>query len=185
MGLKSFNRRQLIKAGLFGSAGLLLTELGFNLVHPQDRQKLLGATDVSLFSALAIALLGDSLPSTGQVRHEALEQIGKNIEGAIAGLQPAIQEELMQLLTLLKFPLSRKFLLGISADWTSSTWSQINQVEVEHFLQEWRQSRFLLFRSGYQALHQIVIGSWFASEKSWEFIGYSGPPPEALAAQND
>jgi hypothetical protein len=33
-----------------------------------------------------------------------------------------------------------------------------------------------LLRSGYAALHQLVLAAWYGNARAWPAIGYGGPP---------
>ncbi len=44
------------------------------------------------------------------------------------------------------------------------------------FLERWRWSRIALLQSGYFALHDLVLGAWYANESAWGMLGYAGPP---------
>jgi len=48
--------------------------------------------------------------------------------------------------------------------------------DIEKFLRNWQESRVDLLKSGYQALHDLVFGAWYADPASWAAIGYAGPP---------
>jgi hypothetical protein len=37
-------------------------------------------------------------------------------------------------------------------------------------------SGFMLLRSAYDALHQLVFAAWYGNPRSWPAIGYAGPP---------
>ncbi|HLX25939.1 MAG TPA: hypothetical protein VKR05_03040, partial [Candidatus Cybelea sp.] len=84
---------------------------------------------------------------------------------------PSVQGEVSQLFSLLGFPLTRGFAAGLWGGWDS-----LSAVEIGAFLTRWRFSSVTLFRSGYQALHQLLFASWFGNTMSWAAIGYPGPP---------
>ena len=48
--------------------------------------------------------------------------------------------------------------------------------DIEKFLRNWQESGADLLKSGYQALHDLVLGAWYADPASWAAIGYPGPP---------
>ena len=50
--------------------------------------------------------------------------------------------------------------------------------QVSAFLQDWRLHRLGLLRTAYHALHDLVLGAWYAQPASWEAIGYPGPLQE-------
>jgi hypothetical protein len=47
--------------------------------------------------------------------------------------------------------------------------------QVSAFLQDWRLHRLGLLRSAYHALHDLVLGAWYAQPASWLAAGYPGP----------
>ena len=46
------------------------------------------------------------------------------------------------------------------------------------FLQEWRFHRIDMLQTAYHALHDLIIGSWYADPVTWQAIGYPGPLKE-------
>ena len=58
--------------------------------------------------------------------------------------------------------------------WTA--WSAAPPGTVNGFLRRWRFSSAALLRSGYQALHQLIMAAWYANPAAWPRIGYPGPP---------
>ena len=80
-------------------------------------------------------------------------------------------EELDQLFALLAFAPTRCLVAGV---W--SPWPEASRESIAAFLLRWRDSRFALLRSAYDALHQIVLGAWYANPRAWPAIGYTGPP---------
>ena len=55
-------------------------------------------------------------------------------------------------------------------------WPDAPTAEVAAFLEAWRRHRATLLRSGYAALHDLVLGTWYADRDAWAAIGYPGPP---------
>jgi hypothetical protein len=51
---------------------------------------------------------------------------------------------------------------------------------VADFLQSWRKHRLAMPQTAYLALHDLVLGSWYADPSSWAAIGYPGPRKELL-----
>jgi hypothetical protein len=49
---------------------------------------------------------------------------------------------------------------------------------VAEFLQGWRTHRFGMLRGAYAALHDLVLGAWYAQPDAWAAIGYPGPIKE-------
>lgn len=125
-----------------------------------------GGNHGELLRAIAHEMLGGALPDTPQ----ALDAAVKGIEVAIAGLPPAVQGEIEQLFGLLEFPLTRRVLAGVGP------WSRASDSEVARFLQRWRASNAALLRSGYAALHQLVMAGWYGNDAAWPRMRYPGPP---------
>lgn len=124
----------------------------------------------AIFAAIIPVLLEEALPG-GADASRAREETLQSVEETIAGLAPAVREELAQLFSLLDFAPTRCLVAGV---W--SPWTQASTESIAAFLDRWRTSRFALMRSGYGALHEIVIGAWYAQPLAWPATGYPGPP---------
>jgi hypothetical protein len=120
----------------------------------------------AMLRAVARTMLSGALPDNGA----ALDDAVAGVHTAIAGLPPAVQGEIGQLFGLLQFPLTRRIFAGVPP------WERASDTDVAAFLQRWRTSRAALMRSGYQALHQLVMAAWYGQDEAWTRIGYAGPP---------
>jgi hypothetical protein len=165
-------RRTFLKAGVAGGAGLLLarwlytsTTASSQLPHPA-----LAAPARTIMAAIIPVLLDGALPP-GTEQAAARAETLVAVEQAIAGLPPATREELAELFSLLAFAPTRCLVAGV---W--SPWSEVSTDAIAAFLARWRDSRFALLRSAYGALHQLVLGAWYAQGRAWPAIGYAGPP---------
>lgn len=159
------NRRTFLKAGLAGSAvlaagGLVAWLAGRDAAR--DREEVL--------AALIPVLLEGALPEEAGERARALARCSEAVDTAIAGLSPAAQQEAAQLFALLAIGPSRALATGITVGW-----ERASPQAVRAFLQRWRLHDWALYRSGYHALHDLVLGAWYADEASWPAIGYGGP----------
>lgn len=125
-----------------------------------------GGDHREMLRAIAHEMLGGALADSPR----ALDAAVKGIEVAIAGLPPAVQGEIQQLFGLLEFPLTRRMLTGVGA------WDHASDSEVATFLQRWRASNAALLRSGYAALHQLVMAGWYGNDAAWSGMRYPGPP---------
>ncbi|HEV2607200.1 MAG TPA: hypothetical protein VGT79_04375, partial [Xanthomonadaceae bacterium] len=103
--------------------------------------------------------------------NEARAEVVAGVDRAVAGLPPGSRKELEQLFALLSFAPTRCLVAGV---WSS--WPQASRESVASFLMSWRDSRFALLRSGYGALHQLILAAWYGNARSWPAIGYGGPP---------
>jgi hypothetical protein len=107
----------------------------------------------------------------GTVAGDRLEAAVEGVELAVAQLSPAAQREVGELLSLLTLAPTRGLATGVWSDW-----AEASVQDVTAFLERWRHSRIGLLQSGYHALHDLVLGAWYADPQSWPSIGYAGPP---------
>ncbi len=171
-----FTRRQFIKTGI---AGGLLLAVAAAMHKPLDRlgKQILVAgnpLDPSLrtvVQAIAPVILQGAFPAAGPARAAALERIGTGVALAVGALSAAAQKEVAELFALLAFAPTRIAIAGVNA-----TWDQASVADIEAFLRRWQHSPVDLLKSGYQALHDLVFGAWYADAQTWAAIGYPGPP---------
>jgi hypothetical protein len=176
--MKLLTRRELIVTGSAGAALLALAGCANPKAPPNARftdrnypYAFLSAADRELVAAVAAVMLAGALPAGAGAEHAALIDVNRGVDTAVASLPPSMREEVRQLFGLLSFPPVRGLAAGI---WNS--WSDASPAAVAAFLQRWRFSGAALFRSGYQALHQLVMAAWYGQTQSWRRIGYPGPP---------
>ena len=123
-----------------------------------------------IVAAIVPAMLAGALPPDADlvvVRDEVIS----GVDRAIAGLPPAVRGEMSDLFALLAFAPARCLVAGL---WPA--WDQASTADVNGFLDRWRDSRFSLLHSAYDALHQIVYAAWYGNPRAWRAIGYAGPP---------
>jgi hypothetical protein len=173
------NRRQLLRTGLGGAAVLAAAGAGYGLVTREPSAAsddghhftVLDGTQQTIVAAIAPVMLAGALPQSAAAHKTALRDVVRGVDTAVAALPPLVQDEVRQLFSLLGFPASRWLVAGIFSSWTAA-----KPADIDGFLTRWRYSPFPLLRSGYQALHQLVFGAWYANPISWARIGYPGPP---------
>ena len=170
-------RRTFLKVGVAGACVLAATRGLDRLVFAHDAQrgsldlKKLANKDAECIAALAPAVLKGALPDDPVARQVAINEVVEAFDRTVAGLSPAIQREVEELLSLLTFSLTRRFIAGVS-----KPWNEASEAEVSAFLSGWRQSRFAMLQQGYQALARVMIACWYGNPLSWGKIGYGGPP---------
>ncbi len=167
----SLKRRSFLKAGLFGALALAAAG-GVYRTFKSPAALLPFALDTDGHAALAAicgAMIGSTMPATP----EATERAVKHTLEAIAGLPLAAQKEVQDLFALLALGATRRLLTGVPDDW-----AQAKREDVIAFLQSWRVHRLQLLQSGYHALHDLILGGWYADESTWSGIGYPGPMKE-------
>ena len=175
--MKLLTRRELIVTGSAGAALLALSSCvkpkapaNPHFDDPNHAYAFLNGADREVVAAVAAAMLAGALPA-GSARHDALIAVNRGVDVAVSSLPPGMREEVRQLFALLSFPPARALAAGI---W--SAWSDAEPATVAAFLERWRLSGAALFRSGYQALHQLIMAAWYGQTRSWPRIGYPGPP---------
>jgi hypothetical protein len=170
--LPNLSRRTLLKAGIAGGATLLAAHWLYTRrpasSAPDARHVALDANARVIVAAIVPVLLDGALPAGDAA---ARDEVVIGVDTAIAGLPPAARKELDQLFSLLAFAPTRSLVAGV---W--SPWPEASPAAIATFLAQWRDSRFLLLRSAYAALHQLVMAAWYGNERAWPAIGYPGPP---------
>ena len=168
------SRRRFLKAGVAGAALLTFARFAQQPLRASQESldlRVLNSKSAQLISALAPVILAGSLPDDPAARAKAIDEVVAAMDRAIAGLSPAVREEVEQLLSLLTFAPTRALLAGV---W--KPWPEASGAEIAVFLESWRNSRFALLQSGYQAIKQLLQACWFGNPLAWEGIGYPGPP---------
>jgi hypothetical protein len=74
---------------------------------------------------------------------------------------------------LLALAPARRFLAGVPVSWADASLEQVGA-----FLQSWRLHRLGMLQVAYHALHDLVLGAWYADPLAWPAIGYPGPLKE-------
>jgi len=169
-------RRTFIKTGI---AGATLLALAAAFQRPLDRagkQALvagnpLDASLATVVRAVAPVILQGAFPAGEPQRALARERIARDVATAVSALGAGAQQEVAELFALLAFAPTRIAVAGVA-----TAWDQAGASEIEAFLRSWQHSRVDLLKSGYQALHDLVLGAWYADPQNWGAIGYPGPP---------
>jgi hypothetical protein len=155
-------RRRFLKVGLVGLG--LLGAGGALLAVTRDSAK----ERKTVLMGVIPAMLAGALPSDSGKQQSAIEQTRLAVETAIAGLSPSAQTEIAQLFALLASK-PGQWLAGVSS------WDQASPKELAEFLGGWRNHKVGLFQVGYQALHDLITGSYYADIANWEQLSYPGP----------
>lgn len=169
-------RRQFVKTGLLGSA---LLAAAYAMRRPLDRfgkhalveSFPLESTLRLVVTAVAPVILAGVLPQDDAARSDAIRRATDAVAIAVSKLGASAQREVAELFALLALPATRLAVAGVE-----SAWPDAGEGEVRGFLDAWRRSRLELLKSGYLALHDLVLGAWYADDASWAAIGYPGPP---------
>jgi hypothetical protein len=115
-------------------------------------------------------VLGPALPADVAARDAELSRVIAASGALIDNLPASTRSEVGDLFGLLALKPAR-MLLGFSGDWEAS-----NAPAVAQSLLALRDSSIGLKQQVYFALHDMVLGSFYAEPKSWISTGYPGPP---------
>jgi hypothetical protein len=168
------SRRTFLKAG--ACAALVLAAAGgiYRATHPPLAQRfVLDGEARAALHAIVPAIMAGALPAEPAERSAAIAAAIDGVQAAILGLPRATQKEIQDLFGLLALAPARRVLTGVAG-----AWADASQVQVAAFLQGWRVHRLGLLRSAYGAMHDLVLGAWYANPSSWAAIGYPGPLKE-------
>jgi hypothetical protein len=168
------SRRSFLKAGAL--AALVLAAGGgiYRYTHPPvPRGFVLDGEARHALHAIVPAILAGVLPTEPAMRAQAVASTTDRLNQTILGLPLAAQQEVQDLFGLLALAPARRLLTGIPHGWPDA-----NDKEVSAWLQDWRTHRIGLLRTAYQALHDLVLGSWYSDPANWAAIGYPGPMKE-------
>ncbi len=167
-----WSRRRVIYVGVAGAlaagAALVLPSLGSTGAAPSGVT--LAAEHGDMLRAVAQALLGSALPIEADARHLALARVVNATGALISNLAPATRKEIADLFGLLALKPARA-LLGYSGDWVGA-----DVPAVTTFLAGLRDSSIGLKQQAYFALHDLLLGSFYADPSTWAATGYPGPP---------
>jgi hypothetical protein len=167
------SRRSFLKTGALGALVLAAGGGIWRATHPPTPgpYALDGEARAALH-AIIPAILDGALPGPLE-RELAILQATERVQQAILGLPLATQKEVQDLFGLLALAPARRLLTGVAGGWANASVEQVSR-----FLSEWRVHRVGLLRSAYAALHDLVLGGWYAGPSSWAAIGYPGPARE-------
>ena len=171
-------RRSFLKLGFIGACALAAGGAAYRAVRgpaPPGRFVLDGAARAAL-AAIVPAMLGSALPQEAGARATALDGAIAGVDTAIHGLPLSAQQEVQDLFGLLALAPARRFVAGVHGDWQGADPGQVTA-----FLQAWRTHRLATLQTAYLALHDLILGAWYADAAHWAAIGYPGPLPELSA----
>lgn len=167
-----FTRRQFLKVGASGA--LLLSAARIGRGQPAPGSAATPALDRAardVIAAIVPVMLAGALPVDPPARTERITATVDGVDRAVGALPPHAQSDLQDLFTLLGFAPTRWLFTGVSRPWNEAP-----AEEIVAFLERARTSNWALKQQAYRALHDLVIGAFYAEPASWPPIGYPGPP---------
>jgi hypothetical protein len=172
----AISRRAFLTSGALAALALAGAGAVYRLTQlPAARFTLDGEARAAL-AAIVPAMLAGALPPDPAAIAIAIPAAIERVRLAILGLPLATQAEIQDLFGLLALAPARRFLAGVPDGWANA-----NSAQVSAFLQSWRLHRLQMLQVAYHALHDLVLGAWYADPSSWAAIGYPGPPAELSA----
>lgn len=163
-------RRTLLTVGLATGALLAVAGGSLALITPARRDGKLTESARAMFTAVARAVLDTLLPSEPATQALALQGHLSRLQETIAGMPPAVQAELDELVTIAASAPGRLLLVGLRSDWDSAP-----VAEVALALGDMRDSSLALRQQAFHALRDLTNGAYFADRSTWPAIGYPGP----------
>lgn len=167
-------RREFLKLGT-GSAALLGFASSISLTAGCARQpasdyglNYLTRQDMDLVLAVAPVILNKSYP--GELGSQASKRLLIKFDEIINTLDKGSRDLLMQLFDALSYaPL--RLVLGAPLSWQAATAN-----DIEHFLNDWKNSFISLKNLGYASLCKLISVSWYMQPETFISSGYPGPP---------
>jgi hypothetical protein len=117
-----------------------------------------------------LAAVCERIVDTGEPEAPTAREAGavERIEALCAGLDPALSGPLPLLLRAVEWG---PFLF----DGRFARFTRLAPAEQDASLRGWMTSRLALRRLGFEALRNLAFLGYYASEKTWPWIGYAGP----------
>ena len=174
----AISRRRFLTTGVLAALALAAGGAIYRFAHPAPAPNrfVLDGEARAAIDAIVPAMLAGALPQDGAARRAAIALATERVHQAILGLPLATQKEIQDLFGLLALGPARRYLAGVPNDWPSAATEQVGA-----FLQDWRTHRFATLQVAYHALHDLVLGAWYADPSSWAATGYPGPIKELSA----
>ncbi|MET0344478.1 MAG: gluconate 2-dehydrogenase subunit 3 family protein [Polyangiales bacterium] len=171
--LAALSRRNLLKTGLFGGAAVVLGSVGLALWESPPRAdtpklRVLDAKEYAILCAIADRVapaLGPDAP-------------GATALGTVATLDAMMESIDIELQKGIKLAL-RVFdnaLVGALGFERVTPFAALSPEARDRVLDGWKNSRIGFRRTVFRALSGAVLGVYWGDERTWQRIGYGGPP---------
>lgn len=171
------SRRSFLKIGVAGACTLAAGGALYRLAYPARPQRFaLDGTALAVLNAIIPVMLGPLLPTAPAERQRVLAQAAERTRAAVLSLPLATQKEVQDLFGLLALGPARRLLAGVAGGW-----GQADPEQVAAFLNSWRTHSLQTLQVAYHALHDLILGAWYADPSSWDAIGYPGAEQELVA----
>lgn len=167
-----WSRRRFIFVGVAGAiaAGAALVLPRFGKSDPAPKGSAIAQQHADMLRVVAAAVLGPALPADVTSREAELSRVVSAAGALIDNFPASTRREIGDLFALLALKPAR-MMLGFSGNWDAS-----EAPAVAESLLALRDSSIGLKQQAYFALHDMVLGSFYAEPKTWASTGYPGPP---------
>lgn len=162
----------MIRYGLGGAIALAAGGVGLSLQRtaPREPGRPLRALDARTFSILAavadrVAPAREGFPAASDL------QVAEKVDELLATVDPAVVDEVTQVLHLLENGLA-----GLVFDGRPRAFTALDPAAQDRALAAWQGSRLHLRRTAYKALHGLCAAAYYASPEIYPAVGYPGPP---------
>ena len=168
----TISRRQLIKRGLAGSALLALGGVGLGLQssvlrEPSAPLRTLNALEFSVLSFAADRIA----PGTAEVAKASVLGVPELVDELFAKMHPVDVADFKKVLnTLESAP------VGLLLDGRPVPFTAASPESQSATLASWRDSRLILRRTGFKALHKVCTSAYWGMPETYALSGYPGPP---------
>jgi hypothetical protein len=162
-------RRSFLQKGLFGGAllalggGGLALYPGRHLAFPPGALHVLDERSFQVMVAIAARVV--------LAPHADPVAIAQGVDEALSRAVAEGQADLVKLLGLFENALP-----GLLFDGRTAPFTRLDAAGQDRVLTSWRDSRFVVRRSGYHALRRLCLGVYYGDPRAWPSIGYAGPP---------
>ena len=167
-----WSRRRFIFVGVAGSiaAGAALVLARMKAANVAPKGSVLAQQHDNMLRVVAAAVLGSALPTDVPSRGAELSRVVAAVGALIDNFPASTRREVGDLFGLLALTPAR-MMLGFSDNWDAA-----DAPAVAQSLLALRDSSIGLKQQAYFALHDMVLGSFYAEPKTWLSTGYPGPP---------
>jgi hypothetical protein len=172
-------RRGVLKAGLIGTAVLALGGISLAMrgtlmrAKPGRGLRVLNAKEYSVLVAIADRICpaaGEGAPGASAIG------IAATIDQHLANAEKDVQGAIKLLLGVFDNALT-----GALFGERLAPFTQLDPQAQDRVLTQWRASTVAFRRSAFGALNGLISSTYFGDARTWQRIGYDGPPsPQAL-----
>jgi hypothetical protein len=174
----SLDRREFLRAGMFGSAllagGATVASLsGCSSVDgPAEGYLHLRRGDVEILSLLAPVVLAGAMTD----EHHDVPKVLKRLDALFDGVLPRNRAPLFELYDVLQ--------LGAFRWWATDTWthpSKLSREQLDVALGNWSRKQNSFVRLAFNGLCQPLTMAWYTDPDNARSTGYPGPPRKVNA----